>query len=433
MNKFLLSLLSALAIIPAMRAQNPDAIYIASWTTMQELGKAITPSDSDPKLSYNAETGCYEGAVIDWPRTQGNPYNAKIPYSVEGDEITYYGVAGASQIMVFNSNDSETYRFSASTNPSSFKGWVISTANANALEDIKISMNLTTSSITFTTFDSGEGTELPQLVSITPENGSQISLNEDGGTTIVLVFDGKVDSMEIIGEEGRVTPEVSDNGEVWTLPVSAQVVESSMNENQGRLILKIQKVYANGLPVSFEGGKDFLELVYTVAGISKTTTLEFTGNESGLATLNVYRSPYYSVGDQIDFEGNTIGLTYTKSLTYLFTVGNDYSVEITSTVDSNDGENWKLGEGYSTEKGENGETTNIPAVQGVTLTINEGADGAVFTIRVVGKDDAGVESILMDGGINKIYTIDGNKVNSLDVNTLSPGLYIINGRKVLVK
>lgn len=432
MKKFLLLLFTIFLTLPTLRSQQPDAIYIATWVTMSELGSAVTPNDNDPKLSYNASTGCYEGAVIDWPKIQVNPYNAKIPYSVEGGEITYYGVEGTTQQLIFNTEDSQTFKFEASTDPSKFKGFGISGANDKSVEDVRISIDLTTSEITFTQFESGQGAEIPTLVSIDPANGSEIVLDEDGGTTIVLTFSGTVDSMEVLSEDGMVRPQSNDDGTVWTLPVTADVVEGSVVENQGKLIIKLQKVFANGLPVSFDQGNTTLYLVYTVAGMTSSATFYFTGDAEGLETLNVYKAPYYSVGDQLDFEGDTFSVTYTQSLTYLYTVSDDYVVSISSTVASNDGENWALGEGYSTEKGENGETTDTPAEPGVTLTLYPGADGATFTIKVT-KYDAGIESLINERGENRIYTISGTRVRGTDVNSLNPGLYIVNGKKVLVK
>lgn len=430
MKKLLLLLFTAVLSLPVLRAQNPDAIYIATWVTMADLGQPVTPSDSDPKLSYNAESGCYEGEVIDWPRLEVNPYNAKIPYSVTDGVITYYGVAGSTQFFTFNSSPSQSFKFQASQDPKGFKGFGLSQASEKSIVDVKVSMNLTTNEITFSEFESGQGTVLPQLVSVEPENGSEITLNDDGGVVITVTFDGSVTGMDAVSEEGRISVESSDDGKVWTIAMSAEAVQSSLIENDGKLILKIQKVYANGLPVNFPGNKSVLDLVYTVAGMSTSTVLEFTGDAAGLETLNVYKSPYYSVGDQIDFEGDSFDVVFNGDITYLFTVADGYSIEVTSSVDSGDGENWKLGEGYSTEKGPNGETTSTPAQEGVTLTIYSGSNGATFLITVT--DDAGVESLVSDKKATKVYDLNGVRVNS-GLDSLKPGLYIINGKKVLVK
>ncbi|MCH5224770.1 MAG: hypothetical protein J1D77_02180 [Muribaculaceae bacterium] len=431
MSKFLLSLFSLLLVFPLLHAQNPEAIYIATWETMSELGSEIKPSDSDPKLTYNAQTGCYEGEIINWLRTQVNPYNAKIPYSVDGGEITYYGVAGTSQSIVFNTTPTASFKFTESTDPSSFKGWVVAYSNELAVVDVKVSIDLASSTITFTKFDSGAASEIPTLVSVEPASGTEIELDENGGTTIVLTFSGPVDSMEVLSEDASVQPQVSDDGKVWTLPISSKVVEGSAAENQGLLILKIQKVYAAGLPVTFGNGSSVLELVYTIAGLSSEVTFVFEGDPTALQTLNVYRSPYYSVGDQIDFEGNTLTVNYVDQITYLITIGKDYEMSFGSTVAPKEGENWAVGQGYSTEKGENGETTNIPAETGMTLTLYRGSNGGVFTFSIT--DEAGVESIFIDRGENRIYTINGQRLKTTDPTSLHPGIYIVNGKKVMVK
>lgn len=383
MKKSLLFILFSLLFVPlSVKAQNPDAIYIATWSTMSDLGKAITPNDQDPKLTYNSQSGCYEGEVIDWPRLAPNPYNAKIPYSVSGNVITYYGVEGPTEQFIFNNKSSESFQFTSSTDPAGFKGFGLSMSNEKSVVDVKVSMNLSTNVITFTEFESGQGTVLPTLVSVNPENGTEITPDADGGTKIILSFSGEVTSLEAICDGNLLPSEKSSDGKTWTILVSAEIMKASTSESQGKLGINIQKVYANSLPVSFENGSPVLNLVYTVAGITNSANLKFTGSEAALSTLCVYKSPEYSVGDEVEYENNQLAISYSNSVTYLFTAGSGYEINITSTVDSKDGANWKLGKGNSTKKGPNGETTNQIAAEGVTLTIYPGAKGADFTINV---------------------------------------------------
>lgn len=431
-----IAFLSLFLSAPLLRAQNPEAIYIATWKTMSELGTPVTPDPDDPKLSFNAETGCYEGEIIDWPRLQVNPYNAKIPYSISDDVITYYGVAGTTQQIIFNTSDSSSFTFEASDSPANFKGFGISSANTNALEDVKVSMDLSTNRITFTQFESGMGAVVPQLVSIDPENGSTIFLNEEGGATITLTFDGCVTSMVVNSDDSSITPVSNEEGTVWTIPIPARVVNSSANSFDGKLAIKIQKVYANEYPVSFYGGNPTLNLLYTIDGLTHNASFVLKGNEDGLKTLNIYKYPEYSVGDEVDLEPENYQITYSNSVTYLFTVANGYEVTITSDIDPNDGENWKTAEGHSTKKGPNGETTNTPAAYGVALTLYEGASDGVFTINV-STPEAGISSLTDSSSSYKVYRLDGTKVieteNQGTLNSLEPGIYIINGKKTIIK
>lgn len=419
-----------------VKAQQPDAIYIANWDTLYDLGQPVTPNENDPKLTYNSQTGCYEGEVIDWPRMAVNPYNAKIPYSVEGDVITYYGVAGHTQSIIFNTYPTNTFSFQASTSPEEFKGFGISSANNKPVEDVKVSMNLNNNEISFTSFDSGIGTVMPTLVSVYPENGSLITLNEDGGTTITITFDGPVDRLEVQADEYELTPVPNDDMTVWTVDVPANVVATTSNENQGRLILKVYNAFANGLPVGFIDGSPTLSLAYSVSGVTSSATVKLAGDEAGLKTLNVYKAPEYSVGDEFDFDGNSFDISYKESVTFLFTVGKGYEIKISSELSSNNGENWKTGEGFSTEKGPNGETTNIIAAEGTTLTLYPSANGAVFTVTV-SPESTGVDSIFENETQVSVYNISGicilKAASATDIRNLKSGIYIVNGKKVVVK
>ena len=432
MKKLLLVLVSIILILPTLKAKTPEAIYIATWEKMDELGKPITPKDTDPKLSYNESTGCYEGEILNWPKLQVNPYIAKIPYSVEDDVITYYGVPGTTQQLVFNTHETALFKFEANTSPASFKGFGIGYTNNEAVVDVKVSVNLDKNEISFTRFESNQSAEIPTLLEVDPVNGTEITLNEEGGVEITLTFSGPVTSMDVISEDTQIVPEVNDDGTVWILPVPAAAVAYSALENQGKLLVKIQKVYAHDLPVSFNNGSLVLGLEYTISGVTSIATLNFTGDTEGLKTLNVYKAPEYSVGDQVDFEGESLEVTYTTNVTYLITVGSGYEVSINSDVASNNDENWKLGVGYSTAKNENGESTNTPVAQGATLTLFSGASGATFTITVSEKE-AGVESLISEQAIKSVYNLSGNRLKVSDVKDLPSGLYIINGKKVMIK
>lgn len=46
---------------------------------------------------------------------------------------------------------------------------------------------------------------------------------------------------------------------------------------------------------------------------------------------------------------------------------------------------------------------------------------------------AGVDAVAGDDAVNSVYTIDGRKLNVNDITELTPGLYIINGKKIIVR
>lgn len=65
----------------------------------------------------------------------------------------------------------------------------------------------------------------------------------------------------------------------------------------------------------------------------------------------------------------------------------------------------------------------------ITMTVNLEEQ----TVNYVAEVYNGIENILIDAAAGvKVYTIDGRHVNADSINDLEPGLYIVNGRKVLV-
>lgn len=436
MKKIYLLLLTAiLYCTPVIKAQQPDVIYMATWSTMSELGSPVTPNDEDPELRYNPETQCYEGEIIDWPRLAVNPYIAKIPYSLENDVITYYGVVGPTQSFIFNTVDSQSFEFTSSKDSSLFKGFGLSLQNAESVVDVKVSMNLNTNLITFTKFESGEGQEIPAFISVDPENGGEINLEGKEEVIITLTFSGEVTTLEAVNNGSLMETASREDGTVWEVIIPSERLQESAVDSQGIFSLRIQKAYAGNMPVSFENGSPVLNLSYTISGLTKDASFKFTGTDEALKTLNVYKSPEYSVGDEVEIIDNELLFTYTNMVTYLFTVGNTYDIIVSSTVESNDGENWKLGKGYSTKKGPNGETTNEKVLEGVTLTLYEGSTGAEFTVAINPKE-AGVESLNAEKEY-KVYNSDGVHIlttkNLKDLRELSKGLYIVNDKKIMIK
>lgn len=53
-------------------------------------------------------------------------------------------------------------------------------------------------------------------------------------------------------------------------------------------------------------------------------------------------------------------------------------------------------------------------------------EGIPTTIDAIANEDG-------EEGITTIYTLDGNVVNTQDIKSLSKGIYIINGKKVIIK
>lgn len=432
MKKLLLSLATIALISPAIVAQNPSAVYVHTWNE-GTLDTAIDPEDilTDPQLTYNSTTNCWEGEVIDWPKmTPPSGYNAKKFYSVENDVITYYAVPGALTQLDFGKSETLNYSITADTQADFSKGFVIAFQGTYSIADVKIALNLESNEVTFTKFESGMGTDIPTLQSVVPENGSLLVPDADGNGVITLTFTGEVTSMEAICEGTQVSPVSNANGTVWTLTLSPQRLENAISEADGTLNLKFQNVYAGSVPLTFEGGNTYFNLVYTVEGYTMTAILDFEG-ETG--ELNVYKSPFYTVGNELEIIDDTLEATYNASTTYLFTAPEGYSITIASDVESDDETNWVLGTDWSVKtqiNPDNQTSTEENYLEGPTLTLYPGSNGATFTITVTKSEDAGINSISSSISEDKIYNLNGIRVNPSEVKS---GIYIVNGKKVIVK
>ena len=67
------------------------------------------------------------------------------------------------------------------------------------------------------------------------------------------------------------------------------------------------------------------------------------------------------------------------------------------------------------------------------LKVAQTADKAVTAFRFDGTTVTGIGNVAMDGAAQQVksaYTIDGRRV---DANRLTKGIYIVNGKKVVVK
>lgn len=442
-NRLLALIAGTIMGLPAVFAADaPEVIYIGTWDGMTSshgshgVGTPVTPNADDPQLIYNSETQCYEGKLYDWAKSNGtDAWNAKIPYSVEGDVVTYYSGTTYPNIN-FGTTPTTTLAFTVTTDPSSLKGYNLAAGNMQSVYGASISLDLETKEITFTEIPNVSAA--PALVNVSPVNNTTLVPNEDGSGTVILTFSGEVTTMRVIVEGENIEPESSENGKVWTITVPANLISESANSGSGALNVKIDQVYCYNLPVTFEDASLALNLSYIVKGVSKSATFEFVGDMSVLTVLENNATDSDSVqflidGDQVEISGSSYEFPFSKFARFLFTVPEGYNLSVASSVDSNDGANWVLGTAWSERKvvDEEEETINYEKVlEGTMLTIYDGADGATFTITIGKNGSVGVDSLVKDNDNKEVYTLQGLRVNNAN---LSKGIYIINGKKVIVK
>lgn len=429
MKRYLLTALTAiLGFTLNIKAQNPDVIYIASWDGMTAnygshgVGTPVTPDTNDPKLSFNSESNCYEGEIYDWAKSSGTTaWNAKIPYSFDGDVVTYYSGTTYPNIN-FSTNPSQTFTFEISEDPSSLKGYNLAAMNKLDVCAAKVSLDLVNKTITFTEIDNVS--EAPQLLAVDPENGSVISPQADGSVDITLTFSAQVSSMRVLVEGSELTPVANEDGTVWTISIPASLVESSVSESNGLFKVLIDQVFAKNTPVTFDGDTA-LVLSYPVEGVTLFATINLAGDTE---YLDVFKSPNYTLGDELKIEGNTFSVSFTSSVTYFFTAPVGYTITVDSNADIAD---WSIGTAWSKKVTVNPDTEQVIEenyLEGTTLTIRSGAAGYAFNVVV--SDSTAIDTISREAGSDEIFNLNGVRV---DLNHLTPGIYVVNGKKVLIK
>ena len=430
-----------------VQAQNPNAIYLYSWEPTSNTGKEFVPNpETDIPLIYDAISGNWTCQVEEWNKWQGSSYNGKILYSLDDDIVTYYAGSDQTSISQINFNNSNVVEFPvtigsfnvtkvSAVSPAklTYNGYAIAMANELSMVNVEIALNLDNETVTFNKLETSY--EIPVLESILPESGSIIEPDTDGNVQVKLIFSGVVTDMTAIVEGVKMSCVPNSDGTVWTITVPpASIRESTTDNANGELVIKIQDVYSGNFPITLNSGiYNFINLSYYVNGYTNTALFNFAGESAGLETLDVYVSPFFNLGKELTIDNDSLEIYFGESTSYLFTVSDDYEIQISTDAST---ENYSLGTGWciKTEydpdgNGGEGSYNEENYRQGITLSIYSGAKDATFLITVTSKD-SGVDSISSDITKLQIYNLKGQKINPLN---LDKGIYIVNGKKVVVK
>lgn len=474
MKKLLLLFVSLMLTLPILRAQDPT-IHIHTCVAMQDIMKALSPSDADtdPVFSYDSATGNYTYEVIGWPQQSGSSaYNAKVFYSVSGDEITYYGITGSFAMLNFTTKDTYSYTtLTSGTTITSVKGAVLSNSGSSETYcDVRITMNLEEGTIEFTKFEGGQEIEIPTLESIEPQNGSTVTPEEDGSVKIVLTFSGEVNKIQALvdgtdinasewgpdedskaptGWENNISS--SDGGTVWTLIVPQELVSKGLTEDGGKLTVDIQALTKEGYNVSFDdSGSIKLVLNYLVSGQSPTTTLNFTGETS---VLTVYESiakldedvQYLQGVGALSIQNNTLECPVDQIHRFLFVVPAGYVVNVSSDL-AQSANTWQTGTLWTQKKYVDEENTDDSSAEVIFYNVNEGTSLNVFTgaigksitINVTGSasEEMNLNGSIDSESINLALSQDEDESNQytgyINITDGSLGFNISYGNKYLV-
>lgn len=156
-------------------------------------------------------------------------------------------------------------------------------------------------------------------------------------------------------------------------------------------------------------------------------TFNFVGVENAYNYISVFDMNNM---EMVEVNGPSINFDYDDNAMLTFAMSAEdaeegYSFEI--TADGAAGDNtYMIGDGISMDG----------SLQKV-LNLFPGADGFVFTITVTKEDTNAVDSIFAGEGIVTVYNVNGMVVlrnaDKAAVKALAPGLYIANGKKIIVK
>lgn len=158
-------------------------------------------------------------------------------------------------------------------------------------------------------------------------------------------------------------------------------------------------------------------------------TFEFSGDVDGLETLMIadYGS-YQYLQDQIEDYKLTVSFDYGYNM-YQFTVDGEYELEINPPASLVENEDYVLYPGVL--------DSNM-GVYGVVLELTSGADGSTFNVNVYPSMFNKVNEVgdnHSEGNI--VYTLTGTEVMRTatreGIKNLVPGLYIVNGKKVMIR
>lgn len=425
MKKIYTLLMAAALAIPSLRAQDPEIYY-----SLGSMTGASIPTDGSTALTSTAE-GVYTCVISGWQKGNWAAQYVKF-YSISNDVMTVYGQKDKTNAVGLNlSSTPISYELGTVEVPaadgvyknSGSSGFYVSASTENQT-NVQVTINLLESTITFDIASDAPAVEIPTLENVSPEIGSTLTPNaSDGSVTITVTFSGEVKSLEALvdgtlintpsrevwngsaydeeptGWDNNVTS--SNNGTVWTLVVPAELVAQGATEDGGSLILTLSKVFdANNLQVTFgDNGSKELKLNYLVSGVSKTSTLNITGNENDV--LTVYESIAIEDEDVQYLNGvGTVSISGNESYEFpistvhrfLFTVPAGYTVTVTPSETLESGTStYTTGTMFVQRKyvdeeadDDNAEVIYYNVMEGVSLNAYDGAIGKTFNVTVSG-------------------------------------------------
>ncbi|MEE0804520.1 MAG: FN3 associated domain-containing protein [Prevotellamassilia sp.] len=175
------------------------------------------------------------------------------------------------------------------------------------------------------------------------------------------------------------------------------------------------------LPVAIDIPEDVKAYIVTGAGSDYVSLTQITGalpENTGIIYNGAWTPDFYAevVNDEADVTGNllkgTLAATYITEEAYVLAKVDGEVGFYKAQMNQNEGTAWL----------NNGFKAYLPA-----NAVPEAAQGASgFKFRF---ETTGVEQVEVAKGVKAIYDLSGRKVNDMK----APGLYIVNGKKVLVK
>ena len=156
-------------------------------------------------------------------------------------------------------------------------------------------------------------------------------------------------------------------------------------------------------------------------------TFNFVGVDNAYSYISVFDMNNM---EMVEVDGPSVNFDFKDNAMLTFAMSEDYTEDgytFEITADGEAGDNtYTIGDGMSMD----GSLQKI-------LNIFPGADGFVFTITVSKEGSDAVDSIFASEEIVTVYNVNGMVVvrnaGKEDIKALAPGLYIANGKKLIVK
>lgn len=430
----------------APNASSDDVIYVA---TNSSLYGTFQTNDTDPVLYLNKETGWYSGATIEVPKLQ---YAWKF-YRKNGSDIEWIGAIIPQAVNFATSNPYE------STYEEGSSAWRVIGFDGTTEGEIALAINPTTHQVIFTQTNavmvipeavylwgaikeasgngSGEDTNdirysvVGTLVP-TEENSSVFTLTTDipevtKGSEFLFFLSKNEDTYKKLNDNyfGAYTSTNQDNTEGFppaldfsnSGTMTMQLYSGTITPS-GMATSSISDSFPGSTTFTFDFETKMLTAVYNEFEEPETPTYEVTFNFTDVENVVTVTD---GAGQSLAYSDGTLAYEYSEESVLTFTATEGYYITLTCT-NGVEGDNT-----YLLQANED--------MSEIRISLRAGADGYVFSVNASETDS--VKEILESCKAINVVDLNGTVLvrdgDAKAIKALPKGIYVVNGKKVVVK